>query len=307
VPGAPRRAAAGRVAGRLYSGAVDRTRLAASIVSWYGDHARDLPWRRPDTSPWAVLVSEFMLQQTPVRRVLQPWSDWLRRWPTPASLAADPVGEAVRAWGRLGYPRRARRLHASATAIVERHGGVVPRDPDALRALPGVGDYTAAAVASFAFGARQVVLDVNVRRVLARLECGSDTPTGEPTVAERRRAEAWLPANGADRWSVAVMELGAQVCRAADPACAGCPVSADCRWLAAGRPSGPPRRRQLYAGTDRAARGHLLAQLRAISPADTLAENRLVAGWPDRSQACRALTSLLDDGLVHVADDGYRL
>lgn len=288
-------------------GPVDRTRLAASIVAWYADHARDLPWRRPDTSPWAVLVSEFMLQQTPVRRVLQPWADWLHRWPTSAALAAEPVGEAVRAWGRLGYPRRAQRLHASASAIVERHGGEVPRDPDALRALPGVGDYTAAAVASFAFGARQVVLDVNVRRLIARLDGGTDTPIGAPTLPERRRAEAWLPEHGAAGWSVAAMELGAQVCRATDPGCAACPVRTDCRWLAAGRPPGPPRPRQPYAGTDRAARGHVLARLRALALSASLTEDQLLADWPDPAQARKAIGSLVDDGLVRAGDDGYRL
>lgn len=298
----------GLLSGTFYSGAVERSRLVASIVAWYGEHARDLPWRRPDTSPWAVLVSEFMLQQTPVRRVLQPWQQWVSRWPTPAALAAEPVGEALRAWGRLGYPRRAQRLHAAATAITSEHEGRVPSDPAVLRTLPGVGDYTAAAVASFAFGARQVVLDVNVRRVLARLEGGTEAPAAAPTQAERRRAEAWLPDAGAARWSVAAMELGAQVCRAGDPLCSACPVQNDCRWLAAGRPPGPPRRRQLYEGTDRAARGHLLAHLRALPTDDAATEPRLLEGWPDRAQAVRALQSLVDDGLVRRdGDDGYRL
>ncbi len=287
---------------------MDTARLADTIIAWYGEHARDLPWRAPGTSPWAVLVSEFMLQQTPVNRVLGPWQDWVARWPTPSALVAEPVGEAVRAWGRLGYPRRAQRLHAAAVAIVERHGGQVPRDPDALRALPGIGDYTAAAVASFAFGARRVVLDVNVRRVLARLDGGSDTPTGSPTAAERRRAEAWLPAEPlASRWSVAAMELGAQLCQASNPGCAACPVRPDCRWLAAGRPPGPPRRRQLYAGTDRAARGHLLHRLRDRDPGEAVPPGALLDGWPDAEQAARALRSLVADGLVAATPDGYRL
>lgn len=286
---------------------MDRDRLVNSIVGWYAAHARDLPWRRPGTSPWAIMISEFMLQQTPVQRVLTPWQQWVDRWPAPAALAADPAGEAVRAWGRLGYPRRAQRLHAAATAITDDHGGVVPRDPAALRALPGVGDYTAAAVASFAFGARQVVLDVNVRRVLARLEGGTDTPAGSPTVVERRRAEAWLPDQDAAQWSVAAMELGAQVCRAAAPSCGSCPVRPDCRWFAAGRPAGPARRRQLYAGTDRAARGHVLAHLRALPADGVAAEHQLIDGWPDRAQSQRALRSLLHDGLVHADGDGFRL
>ena len=140
--------------------------LHQPILRWYADHARDLPWRRPEASAWSVLVSELMLQQTPVARVLPVHEAWLERWPTPASLAAEPSGEAVRAWGRLGYPRRALRLHAAAVAIVGRYDGAVPDSYDELITLPGVGDYTAAAVASFAFGRRHVVLDTNVRRVL---------------------------------------------------------------------------------------------------------------------------------------------
>lgn len=287
---------------------LDRPRLAAAIVVWYDRHARDLPWRASEVSPWAVMVSEFMLQQTPVRRVLAPWREWLDRWPTPSALAAEPVGEAIRAWGRLGYPRRAQRLHAAAVAIVEDHGGRVPSDPDALRALPGVGDYTAAAVASFAFGTRRVVLDVNVRRVLARLDGGTDTPDGAPTAAERVRAEAWLPERPeAARWSVAAMELGAQLCRASNPGCTKCPVRDDCRWLAAGRPPGPPRRRQLYAGTDRAARGHLLHRLRIRADDAPASAAELIDGWPDAAQATRALHSLVADGLVVAEASGYRL
>ncbi len=287
---------------------MDTARLNTTIVAWYDRHARDLPWRAPDVSPWAVMVSEFMLQQTPVARVLGPWRDWLDRWPTPSALAAEPVGEAIRAWGRLGYPRRAQRLHGAAAAIVERHGGEVPSDPEALRALPGVGDYTAAAIAAFAFGSRQVVLDVNVRRVLARLDGGSDAPSGSPTTAERARATAWLPIGPtAARWSVAAMELGAQLCRANNPVCTACPVRQDCRWLAAGRPPGAPRRRQLYAGTDRAARGHVLHRLRERRSGETVAAPQLTAGWPDAEQAAKALNSLVADGLVVAEPGGYRL
>ncbi|MCW3156624.1 A/G-specific adenine glycosylase [Micropruina sonneratiae] len=287
---------------------MDSTRQVDAILAWYDRHARDLPWRRPDADPWGVLVSEFMLQQTPVARVLAPWRDWLQRWPTPAALAADDVGEAVRAWGRLGYPRRAQRLHAAASVIVERHAGRVPSDPEQLRALPGVGDYTAAAVAAFAYGARTVVLDVNVRRVLARLATGSDAPQGAPSSAERRLAQAWLPEGpDAPRWSVAAMELGAQLCRASAPRCAECPVAGDCRWLAAGRPAGPPRRRQLYAGTDRAARGRVLAVLREQRRDRSASVAELIDGWPDPAQARAALASLVADGLVLQTPTGYRL
>ena len=143
-----------------------RQRVVADVTAWFAAHARPLPWREPDCTPWGVMVSEYMLQQTPVARVLPVWAAWLERWPTPAALAAEEPGEAVRAWGRLGYPRRAQRLHAAATAIRDEHGGEVPADFEALRGLPGVGEYTAAAIASFAHGRRHVVLDTNVRRVL---------------------------------------------------------------------------------------------------------------------------------------------
>jgi A/G-specific adenine glycosylase len=163
--------------------------LHAPVLGWYADSARDLPWRSPDASPWGVLVSEIMLQQTPVARVLPAYAEWLDRWPSPADLAADSPGEAVRMWGRLGYPRRALRLHEAATAMVARHDGQVPATYDDLLALPGVGSYTAAAVASFAFGARHAVLDTNVRRVLARAVAGPESPEPHLTAADRCLAE----------------------------------------------------------------------------------------------------------------------
>src|SRR5690349_5327054 len=218
------------------------TSYAEPVLTWYARNARDLPWRAPDATPWAVLVSEIMLQQTPVARVLPGHLSWIARWPTPAALAASPAGEAIRQWGRLGYPRRALRLHETATILVARHGGSVPADLDTLRTLPGIGSYTAAAVASFAFGQRHAVLDTNVRRVLARLAAGQPWAGGASStasVAERRLAESLLPAEPAvaARWSVAVMELGALVCTAASPRCDDCPVARECAWLAAGRPA----------------------------------------------------------------------
>lgn len=154
----------------------DHTALHAALGAWFAAEARPLPWRAADTTPWGVLVSEIMLQQTPASRVETPWREWLLRWPTPGDLASAPVDEVLRAWGRLGYPRRALRLRQSATAIVERHGGVVPEDEAALLALPGIGRYTAAAVLAFAFGRRSLVLDVNIRRVLARYHRGVEHP-----------------------------------------------------------------------------------------------------------------------------------
>lgn len=283
----------------------------ARVTAWYAAHARPLPWREPGVTPWGVLVSEVMLQQTPVARVLPVWRAWLERWPTPVALAAEPVGEAVRAWGRLGYPRRAQRLHATATRLRDDHDGRVPDDLAALRSLPGVGEYTAAAVASFAFGGRHAVLDTNVRRVLARLEGAVAFPPDAVGAAERARAAAWVPPGASDAvvWAAASMELGALVCTAAAPACGACPVADACAWLAAGRPAweGPARRGQSYAGTDRQCRGVLLGVLRESH--DGVRTDELLAAWTDDPvQARRALDSLLADGLVRTdAGGGVRL
>jgi A/G-specific adenine glycosylase len=284
-------------------------RQVPDIMRWYASSKRDLPWRRPGAGAWAVLVSEIMLQQTPVARVLPAYHAWLARWPTPASLAAAPVADAVRQWDRLGYPRRALRLHAAARIITEQHGGEVPSDVGALRALPGVGVYTAAAVASFAFGQRHAVLDTNVRRVLARLIRGVELPPPSQSAAEVSLAESLLPTEPAvaARWSVAVMELGALVCTASRPRCAQCPVASACAWYMAGSPlSGVPRRGQSYEGTDRQCRGRLLAVLRGASgpvPAEAL-----TAAWPDAMQRARALDSLVADGLVEpLPGDSYAL
>ncbi|GAA1525352.1 A/G-specific adenine glycosylase [Actinomadura kijaniata] len=280
--------------------------ITGPILDWYAEHARDLPWRAPDATPWGILVSEIMLQQTPVVRVLPVWHEWMKRWPTPAALAAEPSGEAVRAWGRLGYPRRALRLHGAAQAIVERHGGEVPDSHEDLLALPGIGAYTAAAVASFAFRQRHAVLDTNVRRVLARLVSAREYPPKAPTRAEVKVAESLLPPDPptAARWSVAVMELGALVCTARSPRCVDCPVLDRCEWQLAGRPAydGPPRRGQTYTGTDRQCRGRLLAVLReAHEPVEKAA---LDVVWSDAVQRERALDGLIADGLVDPLDDG---
>jgi A/G-specific adenine glycosylase len=274
--------------------------LHAPILEWYAEHARDLPWRRPDASPWSVLVSEFMLQQTPVSRVLPVYEAWLERWPTATDLAGEPTGEAVRAWGRLGYPRRALRLHAAATAIVERHGGEVPDTYGELNSLPGVGDYTAAAVASFAFRQRHAVLDTNVRRVLARALSGRELPGPSVTRVERELATSVLPEEDetAATWAVAVMELGALVCTAGTPQCDACPIANRCAWRAAGSPaySGPPRRGQAWAGTDRQCRGRIMAVLRDAP--GSVPVTMLTQTWPDRAQLARCLDSLVADGLA---------
>ncbi len=283
-------------------------------LAWFDEHARDLPWRSAQTTPWGVLVSEVMLQQTPVARVAPVYETWMTRWPTPDDLADDSVAEAIRAWGRLGYPRRAVRLHAAATQIATRHDGVVPSTPEELRALPGVGEYTAAAVAAFAFDARVAVLDTNVRRVLARLR-GDAQPTAHLTNVERALAAGLLPADPpvAARWSVAVMEVGALVCTSSSPRCHDCPLAAECSWLAAGRPAADaPRRPQPFTGTDRQVRGRLMAVLReSDAPVDPPTLDAVGADAPPRvdgTQRRRALASLVADGLVVVDPDGrYRL
>lgn len=281
---------------------------ADAVLRWYAAHARDLPWRRPDASAWSVLVSEIMLQQTPVARVLPAHAAWLARWPTPQSLAADAPADAVRQWGRLGYPRRAVWLHATAEILTDDHAGQVPASVQALRALPGVGSYTAAAVASFAFGQRHAVLDTNVRRVLSRLVTGIPRPAPSPSAMEVKLAESLLPEEPglAPRWSVAVMELGALVCVADRPRCADCPVATTCSWRQAGYPAHDAyqarRGSQGYEGTDRQCRGRLLAVLRdADGPVPAA---RLDAAWPDALQRGRALASLVTDGLAEALPTG---
>lgn len=277
----------------------------AAISRWYAAHARDLPWRRPGATAWSILVSEFMLQQTPVSRVLPAHAAWLERWPEPAALAAASPADAVRQWDRLGYPRRAVRLHASSGLIAARHGGQVPSSVEQLQNLPGVGSYTAAAVASFAFGHRHAVLDTNVRRVLARLVTGAFLPAPALTAAERRLAESLLPEDGrsAARWSVGLMELGALVCAAGRPRCGECPLASGCSWLRRGQPAAPARRpAPAYAGSDRQCRGRLLAELR--TSAAPLAADVLANAWHDAAQYSRSLATLIADGLVIHCPDG---
>lgn len=271
-----------------------------AICAWFDANGRDLPWRRPGTSAWGVLVSEVMSQQTPMSRVIGPWHEWMNRWPTPDDLAEEDSGEAVAAWGRLGYPRRALRLHSCAVAIATEHDGVVPNSYDELVALPGIGDYTASAVVSFAFGGRATVLDTNVRRLIARAESGIANCPTSVTRAERIVADALVPDEDARaaKWAVASMELGALVCTARSPQCEVCPIRDGCRWVIDGRPDNAPARRgQPWKGTDRQCRGVIMDVVRN-SPHGVKVQMALSA-WPELDQASRCLESLLDDGLVH--------
>jgi A/G-specific adenine glycosylase len=274
--------------------------LADNAIAWYDANARVLPWRQADTSAWGVLVSEVMLQQTPVVRVEPAWRSWMTRWPTPADLAEDPPSEAIRMWGRLGYPRRAMRLHQCARAIVERHGGTVPSDLDQLLALPGVGTYTARAVATFAFGQRHPVVDTNVRRVVSRAVEGLPDAGPATTAADLVAMAALLPDEPARaaRASIAFMELGAIVCTARSPKCPHCPFATVCVWHLSGAvaPSGPSRKPQTYAGTDRQVRGLLLELLRHST--GPVPRQRLDTVWADDVQRTRALATLVADGLI---------
>jgi len=284
--------------------------ISAPIVEWFAKNGRALPWREPGFSAWGTLVSEFMLQQTPVARVVPRLEEWLTRWPQPADLAAASPGDAVRAWDRLGYPRRALNLHAAAVIITEKHGGVVPSDVDELLALPGVGDYTARAVAVFAYGERHPVVDVNIRRVIARAINGQGEP-GIPTKRDLLDMEALLPESAAkaQRTNAAIMELGALICTARAPRCELCPITDHCRWRAEGYAPYEGVRvpiQKKFEGSDRQVRGLILAELRASDVPVTAAEIDCV--WPDAAQRTRALAGLLRDGLINGDEvEGYQL
>jgi A/G-specific adenine glycosylase len=287
-----------------------RDTFAETVVDWYHTNRRDLPWRRDGFTAWGTLVSEFMLQQTPVTRVIPRLEEWLVRWPTPAALAAVPPGEAVRAWQSLGYPRRALWLHAAAVTITEQHEGVVPEDVDALLALPGIGDYTARAVAVFAYGNRHPVVDTNIRRVIARAIDGQAEPAPPSARRDLAAMEALLPHERAASaaFNAGMMELGAIVCVARSPRCDACPLIGRCAWRRAGYPTydGPRKAVQKkYEGSDRQVRGRILAELRAAHMPVTAAE--LEGVWPDAAQRDRALAGLLADGLAVAAQGGYTL
>ena len=278
---------------------------AVELIGWYDREHRDLPWRHPEAGAWKILVSEFMLQQTPVARVLPIWLDWVARWPTPSATAAAGAADVLRAWGKLGYPRRAKRLHECARMIADQYGDVVPDDVDTLLTLPGVGSYTARAIACFAYQQRVPVVDTNVRRVVARAVHGLADAGPPSATKDLAHVAALLPNDDtAHRFSAALMELGALVCTARSPKCGLCPLSA-CAWRSAGFPpsTAPPKRGQSYAGTDRQVRGRLLDVLRGSRIPVTRAQ--LDIAWlTDTAQRDRALDSLLVDGLVEQTGDG---
>lgn len=287
--------------------------LTLPLIDWYRRTARDLPWRRESFhdayGAWGTLVSEFMLQQTPVNRVIPHLDAWLDRWPTPAALASATPAEVVQQWANLGYPRRALWLHRAAIEVMDRHGGIVPRDVDALLQLSGIGDYTARAVAVFSYGDRHPVVDTNTRRVLARSVLGQAHP-GSPSRRDLGLMESLLPATDAESavFNAAAMELGATVCTARNPRCTSCPLVSTCAWVASGRPdTGDTRRRQAaFEGSDRQARGAVLRVLRAASPGQVPLD-AVIPDWADPLQRDRAIDSLIADGLAEADGDTLSL
>lgn len=288
---------------------VDAQLLAERITSWYSDHQRDLPWRRPGFTVWGQLVAEFMLQQTQVDRVVPRLELWLERWPTPADLAADSPAEAIRMWDRLGYPRRALWLHRAAGEIVSRFGGEVPESIDDLLSLTGIGDYTARAVAVFAMRQRHAVVDTNTRRVIARAIHGMSAAASPNARRDLADMDALLPEDRLESvdFNAGMMELGAIVCTAKKPLCDACPIADVCAWAEAGFPENAPDRRPRQArfeGSDRQARGAMMAELREHGSATTETLLALVA---NPEQAERVLASLERDGLIARKDREWSL
>jgi len=275
--------------------------LHQPVLAWYKKNKRDLPWRNTDA--WGVLVSEIMLQQTPVARVLPIYIEWMKRWPTPAALAAASPAEVITAWGRLGYPRRALRLHECAKVISTQYKGQIPETQSELRELPGIGDYTTAAIIAFAFEGRSLVLDINIRRVFARVLDGVEVPTTAPTKSERVEREKLIPLKNPHLWAAATMELGALICIAKNPKCGQCPLADQCIWRSLDYPlSDQPKRTQSWHGTDRQCRGVIVQALRE-NPA--LKKREIMELWDVPSQVEKALLTLLEDGLV-VEQKGQR-
>lgn len=278
--------------------------LEKPILTWFKKNKRDLPWR--NTTPWGVMVSEYMLQQTPVNRVLPKWHEWMDRWPTPRDLAKATPAQVITAWGRLGYPRRALRLHGAAQIIADDFNNQVPQDMATLQLLPGIGEYTAAAIAAFAFEQRSLVMDVNIRRVLVRAIDGHEHPKPAPTAREKEARQTLVPQKNAHMWAAATMELGAIVCTSKNPICEDCPIIAQCQWRKNGYPKTElVRKSQDWHGTDRKCRGTIVQALREN---ESLTEQAIKKLWPDDLQVEKALKTLLFDQLIQAMPrNRYRL
>jgi A/G-specific adenine glycosylase len=277
--------------------------FTADVLAWGAPRLRDLPWRRT-RDPWAVLVSEVMLQQTQVARVIPRWWAFLERFPEPSVCAAAPLGDVLREWQGLGYPRRAKHLHATAQEV-DRRGGF-PRDLDGLLALPGIGPYTARAVMAFAFEADAAVVDTNIARVYARVTGQRLTPKGVQAIAD-----AACPSGDAWIWNQCLIDLGAVLCRPRDPGCADCPVRARCSWRGrddvddpAVGSSGVSGRQARFEGSDRQARGRMM---RALAAGPVARADIGVVMQRDRDTADRLVAGLVDEGLCRADGSSIRL
>jgi A/G-specific adenine glycosylase len=278
------------------------------VLAWFERYGRDLPWRRT-RDPWAVLVSETMLQQTQVARVADRWARFLQRFPTATAFAAEPVASAIEEWAGLGYNRRAVNLHRTARVIADEHGGRVPDTLPALLALPGLGPYTARAVLVFAYEHDEAVLDTNVARVAARV---LGRPLGRASA--QATLDSSVPPGRGWSWNQALLDVGALHCRSRRPECGGCPFAERCLWRRSGQTEPDPARgsagvsgpQPAFAGSDRQGRGRLVDALRRGSVTETgLAE---ACGWPDDPlRACRIADALVADGLAERADGALRL
>ncbi len=282
--------------------ALSKQSLASKLINWFDKNKRDLPWR--NSTPWGVFVSEFMLQQTPVSRVLPIWEEWMRRWPTPGDLAREPKSEVIKAWGRLGYPRRALRLHESAKVIYQEHGNQVPRFREELLALPGVGDYTASAIAAFAYGESTLVLDVNIRRFFGRYFEGLQFPSNSPSLVEKKLRSELIPSLRGDTWAAATMEFGALICTSRSPKCDQCFLAKDCAWRAAGYPEMEIKRQAKFEGSDRQCRGVVM---KVLKERDRATKTLLMKSWPHESQLEMALKTLIADGLIEATGKSFKL
>jgi A/G-specific adenine glycosylase len=261
-----------------------------AVLGWGVPTMRDLPWRA-ERDPWRILVSEVMLQQTQVERVIPKWNAFLDAFPTPADCAAASLGDVLRLWQGLGYPRRARNLQAAAAVAVERHDGQLPDDLDALLALPGIGPYTARAVLAFAYERDVAVVDTNIARILARTAGERLTPK-----RAQARADEAVPSGQGWVWNQVIMDLGATLCRS-NPKCDLCPLASSCAWHRSGHPvpdpatgsAGVSGKQARFEGSDRQARGVVLSAVGARARPITEFDERIVAG-------------LVADGLVVVSD-----
>jgi A/G-specific adenine glycosylase len=276
--------------------------MQRAVINWYKKNKRDLPWRK--TTPWGVLLSEYMLQQTPVSRALPIWNEWIKRWPTPRHLSKAKRSDVIKAWGSLGYPTRALRLHQAATNIATDYKNKVPDTLENLRKLPGIGEYTAAAIYSFAFNKRALVLDINIRRLFIRAIDGKEHPPLHITNSEREAREKLIPKDAA-LFAAATMELGALICTSKNPKCDQCPIKNKCEWRKQNYPRSPIKKKtQTWHGTNRQCRGTILKHLRTNQFATHSELSKL---WKKKSQFEESLTALINEGFIEKEKRKYKL